>query len=175
MVEKYTSECRIPKERVAVLIGQKGKTKRKIQKNTNTLLEISKEGDVIIHGEDNVDIYLCVQIVKAIGRGCNPEIALLLLNETKVMEIVEMKPLTKGSKKRLLRIKSRLIGKEGKARKMLETLTNTHIVVYGKTATIIGDISDVMVARHAIEKLLKGAPHGNVYKYIETQKKAQPL
>ncbi len=83
-----------------------------------------------------------------------------------------MSAFSRKSEKNLIRIRARLIGKEGKARMMLETLTNTHISIHGKTAAIIGEVYDVLLAKHAVERLLQGAPHGNVYKYIESQKRA---
>ena len=166
---------RIPKERVAVVIGKKGSTKRLLERKTKTKISISKEGDVIISGQDNINLYVTSLVVKAIGRGFNPDFALLLTDENNTLEIIPIEDFSKKSKKGMMRIKARLIGKEGKARYMLEVLTNTHISIYGKTAAIIGEIYDVLLAKQAVEKLLKGAPHGNVYRYIETQKRTQPL
>ena len=94
----------------------------------------------------------------------------MLLNEEYRLEIINIQDFTKKSKKKFVRIKARLIGKQGKARKVLEKLTMTDISVYGKTVCIIGKIEDVMLAKIGVEKLLKGAPHGNVYKFIELQK-----
>ena len=58
---------------------------------------------------------------------------------------------------------------------MIETLSDAYISVYGKTVGIISRIEDGGLAKRAVEKLLKGAPHGNVYKYIETEKKKNLL
>ena len=58
---------------------------------------------------------------------------------------------------------------------MLESLTDSHISIYGKTVAIIGGVTDVIVAKQAIEKLLKGSPHGNVYRFISLQRKSQSL
>jgi len=74
------------------------------------------------------------------------------------------------SKNDLARQKARLIGTKGKARYTLESLTNTEISVYGKTVAIIGEATNVMLAVHAIERLLMGAKHGNIYAWIEKQK-----
>jgi ribosomal RNA assembly protein len=175
MTEIYATELRVPKERVAVVIGKKGEAKKYLEAKTSTRIRVSKEGDVTISSSDNMNNYLASLVIKAIGRGFNPEIALLLLNEQNSMEIISMSEFSRKSEKNLIRIRARLIGKEGKARMMLETLTNTHISVYGKTASIIGAVYDVLLAKHAVERLLQGAPHGNVYKYIESQKKAQAL
>ena len=170
MPELYSSELRIPKERVAIVVGKKGTTKRALEKTTKTKISITHEGEVIISGTDNVQIYITSLVVKAIGRGFNPEIASMLLDEQNTMEIISTSDISKRAKKNIERIRSRLIGRQGKARRMLETLTNTHISVYGKTTTIIGSVYDVLLAKHAVEKLIKGAPHGNVYRYIESQK-----
>ena len=48
----YTYELKIPKERVAVLIGKKGETKSKIEQETNVEIKIdSLEGDVFLNGD----------------------------------------------------------------------------------------------------------------------------
>ncbi len=175
MQEIYSSELRIPKERVAVLVGKKGTTKKALERKTHTKIAATREGEIMVSSEDNIQNYTVSLVIKAIGRGFNPEIATLLLDEQNTMEIVSITDMSKKTKKNLDRIRSRLIGKQGKARMMLETLTNTNISIYGKTVAIIGPIYDVLIAKHAVEKLVKGAPHGNVYRYIESQKEAQAL
>jgi len=165
-------QLKIPKDRISVLIGKKGFTKRKIQKITSTILRInSEEGDVFIEGE-SLDVFNCLNIIRAISRGFNPEIALKLLDDDYSFEMIDIEEFSRN-KRDLIRIKSRLIGTEGRARKHLEELTNTSIVVYGKTVCIIGRIDDVLIARHGIINLLQGSKHGNVYLYIEKQKSKQ--
>lgn len=166
----FSSELKIPRERVAILIGKKGVTKKTIERRTRTRITVNKDGEVLIEGEDSLDTFNTGPVVKAIGRGFNPDIALMLLNEEFRLEIINIQDFTKKSKKKFIRIKARLIGTQGKARKVLEKLTMTDISVYGKTVCIIGKIEDVMLAKIGVEKLLKGAPHGNVYKFIELQK-----
>jgi len=163
-------QLKIPKERIACLIGLKGKDKREIEEKTKTRIEInSEEGDVIING-DSVNCYDCREIVKAIGRGFNPKIALMLLDEDYYFELISMEEYTRKSKNDLARVKARLIGAKGKARRMIERMTNTYLSVYGKTVGIIGLQEDVILAKQAIISLLQGSKHGNVYAYIEKQK-----
>lgn len=167
----YSYELRIPKDRVAVLIGKKGATKRLIEKKTKTKLKISTTGDVVLKGEDNIALFVTQNIIKAIGRGFNPDIALTLLDENNLLEIIQIKDFTGKSKKKFTRIKARLIGTKGKAKKIIEQITNTTISIHGKTVSIIGAVENVGLAKRAIEKLLQGAPHGHVYKFIEAQKR----
>jgi len=163
-------ELKIPKARVAVLIGTKGDTKRFLEKNLGIRLKISTDGDVVLDGPE-LKTFLAEPVVKAIGRGFNPEVAVNLANEDYCFELLDIQDFTGKSKKKFVRIKARVIGTGGKARKTIETLTKTDIIVYGKTVGIIGRVEDALVARAALEKLLGGAPHGNVYKYIEEEMK----
>ena len=159
-------ELNITKLRVTVVIGVKGKTKRKIEKLTKTKLNISKEGSVIIEGS-SINCFVAEKVIKAVGRGFNPDVALKLCDEDYVFEIINIIDFTGKSKKKFVRIKARLIGTQGKARKVLERLTNTNVIIYGKTVSIIGKYDDVATAKEAVEYLLEGAPHGNVYKFLE--------
>ena len=165
----YETELKIPRDRVAVLIGKKGATKRKIQTLAKAKIRVSKEGDVSIVTEDTVSSYVITPIIRAIGRGVNPDVALDLLNEHIMLEVVNMQDITGKSPEKLKRMKARLIGTQGRARYTMEKFTNTTIVVYGKTVAIIGKGDDVALAKQAVEKMLQGAPHGNVYKFIKAQ------
>lgn len=168
----FDYEIKIPKDRVAVLIGKKGAVKKKIQRLTRTKIVVdSKEGDVIIESEDSFAAYNTKLIVQAIGRGFNPYIALLLRKEGYSLEIIDITEFTGKSKKTIHRIKARVIGTGGKAWKTIEHLTECHLAVYGKTVSIIGPAEYTGLARQAVEDLLKGSPHGNVYRFVQNKKK----
>lgn len=164
----YTFELKIPKDRVAVLIGKKGATKKEIEHSTHCRLEIdSNEGDVTITGEDTLGMFIARNVVKAIGRGFNPDIARLLLKPEYTIEVLTVSDYTGKQPKKIKRFKGRVIGEEGKSRKTIETLTETYINVYGKTISIIGITENVTIARRAVESLLAGSPHASVYKWLE--------
>jgi len=166
----FQEEVKIPKDRIPILIGKKGSTKRLIQRKTNTRIRIdSKEGDVVIEGEDSLDVYQTKRIIQSIARGINPEKALILFDEGS-LDIINIQDFSGKSKANQIRLKARVIGTKGKARALLERLTNTEIVIYGKTITIVGKPEDVMLAKSCVERLLQGAPHGNVYRWLEKQR-----
>ena len=172
-MDEYMSELKIPKARIAVLIGEKGEIKNKIQKKLEVKLVIdSKEGDIDIIGEDSVNILIAEKIVRAISRGFNTKHALKLINETYNLEVIDLTEFVGKNVRQTKRVKSRLIGTDGKTRKTVELLSNTKIVIYGKTISIIGDYINVGVARKAIELLLIGKTHATVYKWLEGQKRA---
>jgi ribosomal RNA assembly protein len=77
---EFSYQIKIPKERIAVLIGKKGEIKNQIEEHTRTRIDVdSKEGDITVSGEDAITLYSTRDIIRAIGRGFNPDIALLLL------------------------------------------------------------------------------------------------
>ena len=172
MTEKFSYELKVPKERVAVLIGKSGEIKKQIESETHTFIQIdSKEGEVAILGEDALGLYSAKEIVRAISRGFNPDYALLLLKHDYAFEMFNITDYAGKQKNSMQRLKGRVIGKEGKARRIIEELSEVHICVYGKTIGIIGEIENVSIARRAIESLLTGSPHSNVYKWLEKRRK----
>ncbi|HII72034.1 TPA: RNA-processing protein [Candidatus Woesearchaeota archaeon] len=169
---EYSYELKIPKDRIAVLIGKSGDIKKEIEQQTNSHIFIdSKEGDVRISGEDSLGLFSAREIIKAIGRGFSPEIAMLILKSDYMFEMVQISDFAGKSKTSSLRLKGRVIGTEGKTRKFIEEVTETYISVYGKTIAIIGEAEMVMLARRAVESLLQGSPHSSVYQWLEKKKR----
>ena len=173
--DEFSYELKIPEERVAVLIGKDGETKKNVEEETKCKLDISKEGDVIITGEDGMLLYAAKDVVKAIGRGFNPDIALLLLKPDYAFEMIEMKDIAGKSQNTMLRLKGRVIGKGGKSREEIERLTDTYISVYGKTIGIIGETANVALAHQAVGMLLGGSMHKTVFQFLEKKKKEMVL
>ena len=165
-------ESRITRERIGVLIGKKGMTKREIEEKTKTTILIdSEEGLVSIEGEEADGFLRAVEIVKAIARGFSPERAFTLFeDEDLYLEVIELSEVADGPGK-LERIRGRIIGRDGKSRSQIEDLTNTEISVYGKTVAIIGMIDQVKVAREAIEMLINGISHESVYAFLDRKKR----
>ena len=169
--EEYSYELRIPRERVAVLIGKKGETKRGLEHQTKTKINVnSEEGDVKITGKDALLLYLTREIIRAIGRGFSPEAALQLLKQDYAFEIIPIVDFARNPND-FERLRGRVIGEGGKSRKKIEELTQTTICVFGKTIGIIGQAEYIIDARRAVESLLSGSPHAHVYKWLEKRRK----
>ena len=169
--EEYSYDLRITKDRIAVLIGSKGETKNELEKETECKINVdSKEGDVTISGKDAIKLFALREVIKAISRGFNPDIARQLLKQDYVLEVISLNDYSK-EKSHQLRLKGRVIGADGKSRNTLELLTECSISVYGKTISIIGSVENIGNCKRAVETLLSGSPHANVYKWLERQRK----
>ena len=152
---------KIPKERIGVLIGPNGKVKRGIEENLNVTLEIDSEtGDVTINmNEDSKDpslLFKARDMVLAIGRGFSPQRAFRLLQDDAMLTIIDLRDIFGKSKSDIRRVKGRIIGKEGKTRRIIEEYTNSYVSVYGHTVSIIGGVEESEIAREAINMLIKG-------------------
>lgn len=157
---------KIPLERVGVLIGENGSVKTGIERRTDTKISVN-ESEVTVEGEDSLKEWVAKDIVKAIGRGFNPEKALRLLGENNVLDVVEMREYGADSDKTLARLKGRIIGKKGKSQKLIEHHTGAQLAVYGKTVAIIGSFEEAELARRAVDMLLSGSRHAAVYRMLE--------
>jgi ribosomal RNA assembly protein len=164
-----SKDVKIPEDRVGVLIGKEGSVKKQIEKAFNAKLDISSDGLVLMSGKNSLDLYICEKVIKAIGRGFNPEIALLLKNDDYDFELININDYARSSSNDLDRLRGRVIGKDGASRDLIEKKTQTYIIIYGKTVGIIGKLEMVALAFNAIDMLLKGARHPSVFGYIDRE------
>jgi len=167
---------KIPKERIGVLIGPNGKVKREIEENLDVTLEIDSEtGDVTISMNENAKdpsyLFKARDIVLAIGRGFSPQRAFRLLqDEDAMLTIINLRDIFGKSKSDIRRVKGRIIGKEGKTRRIIEECTDSYVSVYGHTVSIIGGVEQSEIAREAINMLIKGNQHATVYRFLQRKR-----
>ncbi len=166
---------RVPQDRVGAIIGPKGSTKRQIQKISGIKIDIdTEEGEVMIHDEaelaDPLMALKIMDVIKAIGRGFSPERAFRLFDDDEYLEIIDLKEFVGGRNNQLTRIRGRLIGQNGKTRRIIEDLTGVEMTIYGNTVALIGSSVSMPVAKHAIELILNGSEHATVYRYLEGER-----
>jgi len=152
---------RIPADRVGVLLGKEGATKKTIEKATSCSITL-EENDAIVEG-NAVDEVRAADIVKAIGRGFTPKQAMQLMDDGTELVVISLEGQTDNTVKRLM---ARVIGQEGKSRKYIERMTGAKVVVKGKTVAIIGGFEEARVARKAVDMLIEGRTHAYVWKMM---------
>jgi len=168
---------KIPRERIGVLIGPEGKTKKTIEKKLSVELQIDSEtGGITItlteNAEDPSLLFKAKDVVTAIGRGFSPEHAFRLIrDEEAVLDIIDLRVIFGRSESDIRRVKGRIIGMNGKTRRIIEELTEANVVVYGHTVAIIGDIEQVQAAREAIQMLIRGSLHSTVYRFLHRKRR----
>lgn len=160
---------RIPKDRVGALIGTDGETKEMIEKRAGVRMRIDTEGEVDIEDnpQDPLAALKVMDLVKAIGRGFAPHRAMRLLDDDEYLEVIELGDFIGKKSDQLARVRSRLIGTNGKTRKIIEDLTGAYMSIYGSTVSLIGNSVQLPIAKTAVEMILRGSEHATVYRYLE--------
>jgi ribosomal RNA assembly protein len=167
---------RIPKERIGVLVGSDGKVKQSIEEKFMVTLDVESEsgGVTLLLSEKASDpslLFKAKDTVTAIGRGFSPEHAFRLLrNDDEIFDFIDLRLVFGRSESDIKRVKGRIIGANGKTRRLIEELTGASVVVYGHTIGFIGTFERVDVARNAVQMLIDGSQHHTVYKYLQRKR-----
>ena len=122
--------ARIPKNRIAVLIGKRGSTRKMIEEACKASLHIeSNSGDVSVvwpdEGSDPVIKMKLPDVIFAIGRGLAPKRAIQLLEDDVFLRMYDIREWVGRQPNQTRRMRSRLIGTNGRIRSLIEELTGT--------------------------------------------------
>ena len=175
MMSEVRVNASIPKDRIGVLVGPKGTVKSRVEDSMGVDLTIDSETGLVDirlrkDTQDPSNALRAKDIVVAIGRGFSPERALSLVNEDNTLDVLDLHDIFGKNEAEIRRVDGRIIGREGKTRRIIEEMTGTLVSVSGHTVSIIGSYESVSTAKDAIEKLLKGRQHGTVYKFLRRKK-----
>ncbi|NSL74523.1 MAG: hypothetical protein HS050_01270 [Thaumarchaeota archaeon] len=165
----FDKTIRIPVDRVGSVVGKSGKTKLWIEEKCYVNLDIdSRSGEIHISTDDKIsNPLLAVDLIQSIAHGFSKVRASNLLDEDKFLSIIDLTQYYKKSSHSISRIKSRVIGQNGKARQVIEELSDTNISVYGHSVSIIGSFEQIKLVENAINLLISGAQHKTVYALLQ--------
>jgi ribosomal RNA assembly protein len=166
---------KIPIERIGVLIGHNGETKKDLEEKSGLKIKIDSDlGEIVIDDHEIEDPLIVIKIeniIKAIGKGFSPQNAIRLMDDDADFFIFDLYDYVGKKEVHVKRLKSRVIGQEGKTKRVLEELTDSKISIYGHTISIISDITSMNILKKAIDMLLTGSKHATIYRFVETQMK----
>ncbi len=137
----------------------------KIESRIKIKISFKKENAIVRGSEMNE--FLVEQIIRAVDFGFYIDDALLLKDGNFLLEFIDVKEHTR--RKNFKDIRSRLIGTGGKARKTIENLTGSAIVINGNIVGVIVDSDHLDAVTQGIESIIQGSKHGNVFAYLEKQ------
>ncbi|MGA1873103.1 MAG: KH domain-containing protein [Thermoplasmatota archaeon] len=166
---------KIPQDRIGAMIGKQGETLQMLEERGKVKVDVDSEtGEVTIFDENSEDTYLSYRmrdVLKAIGRGFSPDHALKLLEDEMYYEEYDIRDYVGKSGKRIMQVRSRVIGTGGRTRRLIEELTDCMLSIKGNTVAMIGDLEGLKVASKAVTMLLSGSEHSSVYSYMERKRK----
>lgn len=168
----YSHSIRIPTERIGPLIGKEGSTKKAIEEACGISIRIdSRSGEVVVESEGD-DIlkarpFKAVEIITAIGRGFSWNNAALLAEDSFRLHVLDLRQFAGKSRSSLERVRGRIIGENGRARRNIEQLSRSRISVYGKTVSIICEERRVRAVVSAVTSIVSGGMHATAYGRLE--------
>ncbi|MEM3408241.1 MAG: KH domain-containing protein [Candidatus Micrarchaeia archaeon] len=157
---------KIPAERMKVLMSNA----KLIEEKGDIELSVSNEEGISIKSSDPIAEWKAINVVKAVGRGFNPMIAINLFSDDYVLHIINLKDIFDKEKQRI-RVKARLIGTKGKTRATIEEISGAFVCIYGNTISFIGKPEEVAIAVEAANMLINGVSHGAVYMFLQKERK----
>lgn len=146
---------------------------RKIMQNRKKIetalnIKISRKQNIFFIEGKPENEHFALQVIEAINLGFSVDKTLLLKDEEFVFIRINIKDLTKRND--LDRVRGRVIGTHGRALDTLEALTDCYISLHDNTVGIIGKAIDIEKAKYALERIIQGSKHSNIYSHLEKQK-----
>jgi ribosomal RNA assembly protein len=165
---------KVPEERVGVFFGKDSETLKTLEEKLGLKLEIKHDGSVILEG--NADkIYFGKNVIKAIGRGFSPDVALYLVDKEDFMfELIDLDEFL-NTENAIHRVKGRIIGSDGKIKTEIEKMIDCYISVYGNTVGIIAPFDSISFAKEAIAMIIRGSMHSSVMNFLSRKKEELKL
>ena len=142
--------------------------KKELEKELD--VKITNRGKLIFLASENpLKEYIACQAIEALNLGFNLKCVLLLKKPEFQLEKIPIKNISR--RKKLAEVRGRIIGTKGTTIELLQTLSNCPIALNGNIVGVIGDYEDIENARRAVERIIRGSKQGNVYSYLERQRK----
>ncbi len=147
---------------------------KRIEEDFNVRLEVDQErGEVTIMPKDGTTLDQLMKakaVIEALSYGFSYEDAVSLKEDDYVLEVIDLRDYVDKNKiHHLLRVKGRIIGENGRAKRTLQELTDTKIVIGDKYVAILGPYENVKITREALRLLIEGRQHATVYRWITSK------
>ncbi|RLE67595.1 MAG: RNA-processing protein [Thermoprotei archaeon] len=167
-------EIPVEPKRIGYIIGKNGKNKQLLEKTFNIKIDVnSKDSTVILNILENmrpIDVMKIKQAIKALSIGFKIDDVLKMKEDIYQLEVIDLREVSRNWKD-MQRIKGRIIGENGKTKKILEEMTGATIIIGEREVGILGDYEQIRIAREAIRLIIAGRSHKTVYDYLRIQKR----
>jgi ribosomal RNA assembly protein len=147
-------------------LGKIKKLKKKLERALNSEIIVSEDKvSIESRSGDALSEYFGEKVLKALDFGFDFSTSIQLKSEDFMFEKIHLKDYARQS--RLRAVRGRVIGKEGRAIRILSHLSDCSMKILEYDVAVIGKTEDVDVCLLALKKLIRGAPHSKVYAFLE--------
>ncbi len=161
----------IPEKRLRAVMENDFAVLRELERELGISAKL-ENGNVELEG-DGGKCWIAEQALNAVSLGFEPKKAYKLFNDEYYLEVIDLNVLFGKNEKLIERYKARVIGSEGRAKKVLEDLSEAFISIWENKIAILGTFGTLSDAKEAILRLLKGSTHAGVYAFLEKKKREE--
>jgi ribosomal RNA assembly protein len=152
------------------VLGKNERNIKSLRQKLDAKIDVKRQrdndnADILIMGKNAMQEYVLSEILEALASGFDLKVAILLEDEEFVFKKVNLRTYARGS--RLSFVRARIVGSEGKSKRVIQSLTDCFISLSDNYVAIIGKPESIELASKAIESLIRGTKHANVFKFLE--------
>jgi ribosomal RNA assembly protein len=140
--------------------------KKRLERELKVVIT-SKNNIVFVEGKAE-DEYMAISVIEAINLGFTIQQALILTQNEFILEKINIKGITKRHD--LGTVRGRVVGSDGKTKRIIEGLGDCLLSLHDNTVGIIGRADEIQGTLIALTSLIKGKKQAKVYSYLERQK-----
>lgn len=112
-----------------------------------------------------VDELAAVKVFEAIQFGFTVRQAIQLIDPDILFVKLKMRQFTR--RKDMHDVRGRVIGREGKTKRTVESISDCEVTINGNEVGIIGLVDNIEAATTGIKNIVKGSKQSNVYNFME--------
>lgn len=162
---------KIPPERVQILLSKNGEIRNLLEHKLGIRMEIDEEtGSISVKypPESAENYFLVKKVTDGISAGFSEADIREMIEKDLALVIVDLEEYI-SRLSHISRIKGRIIGQKGRAKKKIEDYSRCKISIYQNLVGILGPEENIELAREAVIKLVKGFEHQTVYRFMEAR------
>lgn len=160
--EMSTEEVMYPQYREKYMIQTEKYIVKALEgKNLSCMVDVSKRTICVSTNRRTRDPFIFIKgvnFVKLVSRGVEVAEAMKILEDEYFCEVVDIKSMVK-CKERFERRRERLIGPSGVTLKAIRMLTGCHVLVQGKTVSVIGGYRGVEEVKKTVVECMNNVLH----------------
>jgi ribosomal RNA assembly protein len=153
------------KEELSNIIGKKGRKIKRIKKELGIDVKIDENLE-IDKKKCKLNDFELQNIFDALAMGFDVDTCLKLRDFNYDFFRLDLKSL-RESRRRI--IKGRILGREGKIKKIIEENTDCKLKIFKNKIGIIGESENVEIAKRAVEMLMRGKDFNAVKRWLEKE------
>lgn len=166
----FFRESSLPKKK----LNEVRKVKGILEKSLDIKIKFENDS-ILFESENTFSINIFEDFLRALNVGFPLEDALKIVTEDFIIKEIDVERFTGKDKKHKRRVIARVIGREGSAKRTIEEMTSTKIMIGDRMIYILGLPDDVSLAMEALEEILKGRKHSTAYRRIRKRARWRKL